>query len=130
MPKKKGHEKDNVVSTDSAFSNKCLDCGAEYIAIRKTYKNGDKVISPPRCGKCQLIYLLGLRMDKAVKTLQGIGNLKARINTHFPTGCAVVLSNLDEEMDKLRDLFNSKTHAKVVSGFNIAKAVKTEIPAQ
>jgi len=126
--KAKGHQVENIDSKVQ-IENVCIVCGAKHLATQTTYKNKDVIVSPPRCEKCQITHLLGLRMDKVITGLKHIGNLKSRIDNAFPTGKAAVLSRLDTEMDLLRDRFNSVTQTKT-AGFNIQNAVKkTEVSA-
>jgi hypothetical protein len=61
------------------IKNKCKDCGKDYEANKMAYEKGE-VITPPRCPACQTTHLTNLRVNKTIKDLSLLGNLKARLS--------------------------------------------------
>lgn len=75
-PKK---DRGKVIGMD-LVKGKCIECNSEYEATRTTYENGEVVISPMRCKPCQTAHLTNLRVNKTIKDIDLLGNLKTRLN--------------------------------------------------
>ena len=71
---------ERTVKSMAVVKNKCKDCETEYEANKIEYTNGSIVITPPRCAACQTRHLTNIRVNKALKDLSLIGNLKGRLN--------------------------------------------------
>lgn len=77
MAKKKA-ERGKFLKLD-IVKNKCKDCGKDYEANKMIYENGE-VITPPRCKPCQTAHLTNLRVNKTIKDIQLLGNLRLRLS--------------------------------------------------
>jgi len=75
---KKKTDRGTVKSID-VVKNKCTVHSIDYDATKTVWSNGDTVISPPRCPKCQTVCLTNVRVNKTLKDLSLLGNLKARL---------------------------------------------------
>jgi len=119
MAKAKTTER-RIVKSMAVIKNKCKDCGIEYEANRIEYTNGSIVVTPPRCSGCQTSHLTNLRVNKALKDLQLIGNLKLRLNAEQRQAIVDVLNN------GLNEVYQRFTGDVVVSaGFDL-KTIKAE----
>ena len=98
--------------------NKCKDCQAEYEATKSEFDNGDIVISPPRCPACQTAHLTNLRVNKTIKDMQLLGNLKNRLSD---VQREAVVSTISAELNTLLDRYAGSTIK--ASAFDL-KAVK------
>ena len=95
------------VVTIKLVKEKCIDCKAEYEGTKTTYENGDIVISPQRCVPCQTAHLTNLRVNKTIKDLQLLGNLKARLNE--PGQRDAVIGVITAAVETLMDRFAGNT---------------------
>lgn len=73
-------KKERTLKSMDIVKNKCKDCGKEYEATKSEFDNGDITISPPRCVPCQTTHLTELRVNKTIKDISLLGNLKARLS--------------------------------------------------
>ena len=81
MPKTKKVERGQVTGKADVI-RKCIVCKVDYDASQITYANGDIVITPSRCPDCQTAHLTDIRVNKAIKDIQLIGNLKTRLSAN------------------------------------------------
>ena len=88
------------------LKRKCDVCGAEYTATKQFYANGDIVITPPRCENCQTVHITNLRVNKAIKDFQLLGNLKARLSD---VQRQAVIDVLSAEFNSLLDRYSGST---------------------
>ena len=95
------------VKTIDVVKEKCLECKAEYEATKTTYENGDIVISPQRCVPCQTAHLTNLRVNKTIKDLSLLGNLKARLNE--PGQRDAVITAITVAVEVLMDRYSGST---------------------
>ena len=99
-------ERGKVISIDMA-KEKCLECKVEYDATKTAYQNGDVVISPKRCVPCQTIHLTNLRVNKTIKDLSLLGNLKARLVQ--PGQRDAVITAITTAVEALMDRYSGST---------------------
>ena len=105
------------VVTIKLVKEKCIDCKAGYEGTKTTYENGDIVVSPMRCVPCQTAHLTNLRVNKTIKDLQLLGNLKSRLNE--PGQRDAVIGVITAAVETLMDRFAGNTvHA---SAFDLKK---------
>ena len=95
------------VVTIKLVKEKCIDCKAEYKGTKTTYENGDIVVSPLRCVPCQTAHLTNLRVNKTIKDLSLLGNLKNRLNE--PGQRDAVISVITAAVETLMDRFAGNT---------------------
>jgi len=112
-PKK---ERGKVITID-AVKSKCKECKAEYEATKTTYENGEIVISPMRCVPCQTAHLTNLRVNKTIKDISLLGNLKARLNK--PGQRDAVIGVITAAVETLMDRFAG--NAIQASAFDLKK---------
>lgn len=74
-------KKERMLKSMEIVKAKCIvkDCNKEYEANKSVFDNGDILISPPRCPVCQTAHLTNLRVNKTIKDLSLLGNLKTRL---------------------------------------------------
>ena len=120
MAKAKTTEK-RVVKSMAVIKNKCKDCGVEYEANKIEYTNGSIVITPPRCAACQTRHLTNIRVNKTLKDLTLIGNLKTRLNAEQRQAIVDVLNN------GLNEVYQRFTGDVIVSaGFDLMHVKKAD----
>lgn len=105
------------VKTIDVVKGKCIECKAEYEGTKTTYENGDIVISPMRCIPCQTAHLTNLRVNKTIKDLQLLGNLKTRLNE--PGQRDAVIGVITAAVETLMDRFAGNTMQ--ASAFDLKK---------
>ena len=113
---KKGKTDRGTVKSLDIVKNKCKVCGIEYDANKTIWSNGDTIISPPRCPKCQTAHLTNLRVNKTIKDLSLLGNLKARLSDKQREA---VLNAVGNSFQGLMDRYAGTTIQS--SAFDIAK---------
>lgn len=111
---RKKTERGQLTSMD-IVQNKCKVCQVEYEARKATYENGEIVISPSRCPKCQTAHLTNLRVNKTLKDIKLLGNLKTRLE---PKHREAIVDALANELKVLMDRYAGSTVA--ASAFDIA----------
>jgi len=84
---------ERTVKSMAVVKNKCKDCGTEYEANKIEYMDNSITITPPRCAACQTRHLTNIRVNKALKDLSLIGNLKSRLNAEQRQAIVDVLNN-------------------------------------
>lgn len=82
MPKTKKVVAERGDAVKVELTRKCDNCGIDYDATQSTYENGEVVISPKRCEDCQTKHLTDGRVNKAIKDIQLLGNLKVRLSVN------------------------------------------------
>lgn len=98
MAKKKVN-KGKLVSVD-VITNKCKDCGKEYDATKTVYEN-HTLITPPRCPDCQTAHVTNGRVNKTIKEIKLLGNLKARLSDVQRTAVIDVITiSVNELLDR------------------------------
>ena len=102
-PKK---DRGKVISID-VVKEKCLECKADYEGTKTVYENGDIVISPQRCEPCQIIHLTNGRVNTAIKKIQLLGNLKARLKE--PGQRDAVITAITAAVETLMDRYAGNT---------------------
>lgn len=121
---KVGKGKRTIVSIKPIKNQKCKDCGKVYVANKAITKDEDgkefTIITPPRCPDCQTAHLTNLRVNKTIKDLQLLGNLKARLSDVQRTAVIDVLS---AEFNGLLDRYSGSIVK--ASAFDL-KTVKAE----
>jgi len=123
MAKKKtgqSSERNGVKTVDILNDSKCIACGAKYESTKTVYNNGDVVISPQRCIPCQTAHLTNLRVNKTIKDIQLLGNLKLRLSDIQRQAILDVISN---EFNGLCDRYSGSVVK--ASAFDLKK-VKTQ----
>lgn len=116
---KKKTDRGKVKTVDILKDSKCIDCNNVYESTKTVYENGDVVISPQRCKPCQTAYLTNLRVNKTIKDLQLLGNLKARLKSDAAR--KVVVDAIGAEFKVLLDRYSGST--VVSSAFDLKKAM-------
>ena len=115
MAKPKQVDRGQLV-TNVPEKRNCQDCKKEYLANKMTYENGTIVITPPRCPECQTAHLTNIRVNKALKDLSLIGNLRARLTQEQRQAVMTALTNkLTETADRFAGT------AIAASSFNIKR---------
>lgn len=76
MAKKTQTNSQPAVLQGTEVQSVCIECQAKYTAN----KTAAGVISPPRCPVCQTAHLTNLRVNKTIKDLSLLGNLKNRLS--------------------------------------------------
>ena len=94
------------VKTIDVVKAKCLECKAEYEATKTVYENGDVVISPQRCVPCQTAHLTNLRVNKTIKDLSLLGNLRTRLGKEQRDA---VITAITAEVEVLMDRYSGST---------------------
>ena len=94
------------VKTIDVVKAKCLECKADYEAMKTTYDNGDIVISPMRCVPCQTAHLTNLRVNKTIKDLSLLGNLRTRLTKEQRDA---VITAITAEVEVLMDRYSGST---------------------
>ena len=101
-PKK---DRGKVIGMD-LVKGKCIECKAEYEGTKTTYENGDIVISPQRCVPCQTAHLTNLRVNKTIKDLSLLGNLRTRLTKEQRDA---VITAITAEVEVLMDRYSGST---------------------
>lgn len=105
MPKQK-KERGAKVSTIDITDNICKECGVKHDAVKTTWTNGDVVVSPPRCKLCQTAHLTNLRVNKTIKDIQLLGNLRTRLSKEQREAVTEAIS---AEFNVLLDRYSGST---------------------
>jgi len=113
MPEQK---KNRTLTKMDIVKNKCKDCQVEYDANKPTYDDGHTLITPLRCPPCQTTHLTNLRVNKTIKDIQLLGNLKARLSDVQREAVVEALTN---EFNGLLDRY--KGTAIEISAFDLKK---------
>ena len=102
-PKK---ERGKVTNIDIVKDNVCKECGVKHAATKTTYENGEIVISPMRCIPCQTAHLTNLRVNKTIKDLSLLGNLRTRLSKEQRDA---VITAITAEVEVLMDRYSGST---------------------
>lgn len=79
----------------------CIDCHQTFEANRITKPDGTILLTPPRCPACQTAHLTNLRVNKTIKDLQLLGNLRARLtNVQREAVIEVIGNGLNTLLDR------------------------------
>lgn len=103
---KKAKNRGAVKTVDILKDSKCIDCSAVYESTKTVYENGDVVISPKRCEPCQTAHLTNLRVNKTIKDISLLGNLKARLSE---TEREAILQAIGTSFQALADRYTGST---------------------
>lgn len=117
-------EKRELVSTVSAGTGKCVDCGATYPKTKCTYSDGYEVVTPThgRCNRCQDIYLLNLRFDKFKTACKHLSAMAKRMTEEERT---VITDLATTEFKKvLSAMAQTVEEKKVATKFDIRQYIR------
>lgn len=103
MVKQKAQEQ--VVKTTQETT--CMDCQKKYDANRIVKPDGTIMLTPPRCEDCQTAHLTNLRVNKTIKDIQLLGNLKTRLDK--PGQRDAVITAITSEVEILMDRYAGST---------------------
>jgi hypothetical protein len=104
-----------TVKTMSIVDSKCFVCGKQYAANKIEYTDGQVTVTPPRCPDCQTVHVTNGRVNKTLKDLALLGNLKARLTAEQRQA---ILSEIAKHYQALADRY-SGTEVKSAS-FDLA----------
>ena len=90
----------------SIVKSECIDCQAKYDATKSEFDNGDITVSPPRCPTCQTTHLTNLRVNKTIKDLSLLGNLRTRLTKEQRDA---VITAITAEVEVLMDRYSGST---------------------
>lgn len=90
------------------------DCGKTYSLIETTATDGTKTYKPiggatnDRCGGCQTAHLTNIRVNKLLKDIELVGNMKNRISADVQQG---ILSVVGQAFEGLVNRFSGVKEA-------------------
>lgn len=110
--------KETVVKTTQETT--CMDCQKKYDANRIVKPDGTIMLTPPRCEVCQTAHLTNLRVNKTIKDISLLGNLKPRLSD---VERAAILEAVSGAFNVLADRYSGSTVK--ASAFDL-KEIKTQ----
>ena len=102
IPPKKAGRPTRKFASSVPIQRTCKDCGVSYSANNVTFDDKTTLITPPRCEVCQTAHVTNGRVNKAITSFKGLGNIKARLTPEQREAIVEVLSN---EIKVLMDVY-------------------------